>query len=322
MIPRGCPPSARSAAARVAICIATCRRPRMLATLMKALDRLTFRKVSEPFVTVIVIDNDANSSARATIEQAAGGARWPLCYGIESRRGISYARNRAVAAAGNECDFVVFIDDDEVPCRSWLDELLFVQASHHADVVAGPVLSHFEESPPEWIARARCFERPRYRTGHHLAFAGTGNVLIRGSLLAGQAGPFDARFALSGGEDTHLFMRLHDAGARMVWADEAVVQERVPPSRANWWWVLQRAYRGGNTISLCELDVRPGRGVRWVRAAKGAAKIAQGIGLLSMAPASGIRGLVDASFRIGQGLGMVAGILGRRYEEYRQVHGA
>src|SRR5881396_900355 len=102
MIPRGCPPSARSAAARVAICIATCRRPRMLATLLKALDRLTFRKVSEPLVTVIVIDNDANASARGTVEQAAGGARWRLCYGIEPRPGISYARNRAVAGAGKD----------------------------------------------------------------------------------------------------------------------------------------------------------------------------------------------------------------------------
>ena len=43
-------------AARVTICIATYRRPRMLATLLKALDRLTFAKGPVPRVNVVVID--------------------------------------------------------------------------------------------------------------------------------------------------------------------------------------------------------------------------------------------------------------------------
>jgi succinoglycan biosynthesis protein ExoM len=311
-----------SAASRVAICIATYRRPRMLATLLKALDRLTFRKMPEPRVTVVVIDNDADASAQESVERAAGRARWPLCYGIESRRGISYARNRAIAAAGKDCDFVVFIDDDEVPRRNWLDELLFVQANQNADVVAGPVVARFEALPPAWIERGRCFERPRYRSGQQPAVAGAGNVLIRASQLDGLSGPFDARFALSGAEDTHLFMRLRMAGGRMVWADEAMVEERVPNSRMNWKWVLQRAYRGGNGYALCELDLHSGRGVRWRRAVKGAARIAQGVGLLTLAPAYGVAGLVSASARVCLGVGMLAGVLGYRYEEYRHVHGA
>jgi glycosyltransferase involved in cell wall biosynthesis len=312
----------RSAVPRVAICIATYRRPRMLETLLKALDRLTFRKMPEPLVTVVVIDNDADASAREAVERAAGRARWPLCYGIEPRRGISYARNCGVAAVGKDCDFVVFIDDDEVPRRNWLEELLFVQANQDADVVAGPVLSRFEVLPPAWIERGRCFERQRYRTGQQVAAAGAGNVLIRASQLARQSGPFDTRFALSGAEDTHLFMRLHKGGARMVWADEAVVEERVPQSRVNWRWVLQRAYRGGNGYALCELDLRPGLKVRCVRVAKGAARVIQGLGILALAPAFGIAGLLAGSTRVCLGLGMLTGVFGHRYEEYRQVHGA
>ena len=323
MIEHGAPPSRRAAAVRVAICIATYRRPRMLAQLLKALDRLTFRKVPVPQVRVIVIDNDTDGSAQAPIERAARVARWPLWYAIEPHRGISYARNRSVEAAGKDCDFVVFIDDDEVPRRSWLDELLFVRASHDADVVAGPVLPRFEELPPRWIERGRYFERPRYRTGHPLSVAGAGNVLVRASLLSSQAGPFETQFALSGGEDTHLFMRLHRAGARMIWADEAVVDERVPQTRMTWRWVLQRAYRGGNTFTRCELDLRPSCGVRWRRATKGAARIAQGVvGLLTVAPVCGISGLVDASVRVCLGLGMLTGVLGYRSEGYRRVHGA
>lgn len=294
----------------------------MLAQLLKALDRLTFRKVPAPFIRVIVIDNDAEGSAQAPVERAVPTARWPLWYAIEPRRGISYARNRGVAAAGKDCEFLVFIDDDEVPRGNWLDELLSVQASQDADVVAGPVLPRFETLPPSWIERGRYFDRPRYRTGQRPSVFGAGNVLLRTRLLAGQPGPFGAQFALSGAEDTHLFMRLERAGARMVWADEAVVDERVPKTRLTWRWVLQRAYRGGNGLARCELDVRPGRGMRWRRAVKGAARIAQGIGLLTVAPAHGISGLVNASARVCLGLGMLTGVLGYRYEEYGQVHGA
>ena len=322
MMDRGAPPSRQAAAARVAICIATYRRPAMLAQLLRALGQLTFRKAPVPRLRVIVIDNDSEGSAQGPVERAARVARWPLWYAIEPARGISHARNRGVAA-GQDCDFVVFIDDDEVPRRNWLDELLFVRMNHDADVVAGPVLPRFEALPPTWIERGRYFERPRYRTGHRLSVAGAGNVLVRTSLLASQAGPFETQFALSGGEDTHLFMRLHQAGARMVWADEAVVDERVPRTRMTWRWLLQRAFRGGNTFTLCELDLRPSVGVRWRRASKGAARVAQGVaGLLTVAPARGMSGLVDASVRVCLGLGMLTGLLGYRSQGYRRVHGA
>jgi hypothetical protein len=117
-------------------------------------------------------------------------------------------------------------------------------------------------------------------------------------------------------------MRLHAAGARMVWADEAVVEERVPPSRLTWPCVLQRAFRGGNGFALCELAIRPGHGVRWLRALKGVGRIAHGLGLLALAPASGLSGLARASVRVCLGLGMLGGVLGYRYDAYRRVHGA
>ena len=312
----------RPVASRVAICIATYRRPRMLATLLKALDRQVFQKARPPLVTVVVIDNDVAESARPTVERAGIRSRWPLHYAVEPRRGISHARNCGVVAVGRECDFVVFVDDDELPRRNWLDELLSVQARENADVVAGPVLARFDELPPAWVERGRFFVRPRYRTGHPLSVAGAGNVLVRTGVLTEQPGPFAPQFALSGAEDTHLFMRLQRLGARMVWADEAVVDERVPKTRLNVRWLLQRAYRGGNGFARCELDVRPGARVRWTRALKGAARVAQGVALLAVAPAYGLCGLVDASARVCLGLGMLTGVLGYGYDEYRQVHGA
>src|SRR2546428_416069 len=206
-----------SPAMRVGICIATYRRPRMLATLLKALDRQAFQKARPPLVTVVVIDNDVAESARATVERAAVRARWPLCYGVEPRRGISYARNRGVVAVGQTCDFLVFVDDDELPRRNWLDELLFAQARENADVVAGPVLPRFAEVPPAWVDRGRFFLRPRCRAGPPLSAGSGGSARGRAGGLRELPRPFPPRCARGGGEYPPLCMPRGRLGPRGWW---------------------------------------------------------------------------------------------------------
>ena len=56
---------------------------------------------------------------------------------------------------------------------------------------------------------------------------------MRTSALARLDALFDERMALSGGSDVELFRRFAAQGHSIVWADEAVVFEWVPRSRAN-----------------------------------------------------------------------------------------
>ncbi|UCC32144.1 MAG: glycosyltransferase family 2 protein, partial [Phycisphaerales bacterium] len=111
---------------RVAVCVITCRRPEGLQRLLRALNALTFRG-DPPDIEVIVVDNDADTSAASVCDLLRRDLNWPLRYEVEPQRGIPFARNRAVACAADTADFVSFIDDDEVPQPSWLDELLAVQ---------------------------------------------------------------------------------------------------------------------------------------------------------------------------------------------------
>ena len=86
--------------------------------------------------------------------------------------------------------------------------------------------------------------------------------------------------------------------------------------------VLTRAYRVGNSIALCERAMpapwrRSAAGVLrdgFVHIARGAVKF----------PPSLVRGRTKAVGQlrdIAAGAGMIGGLLGWRYEEYRQVHG-
>jgi succinoglycan biosynthesis protein ExoM len=196
----------------VVICIATFQRPVMLRALLHSLAGLEFRK-SSPDVRVVVVDNDATGSARATVETARRMLPFPLQYAVEPERNISLARNRGIhlaLAAG--ADFVAFVDDDETVVPVWLDELVAAQAVYGADVVGGPVEPAFDPCVPRWIVRTGFFHRPRHRTGTRVPQAGTGNALVKAALLRDERFRFDPAFGVSGGGDSEFFLRRQRQG--------------------------------------------------------------------------------------------------------------
>jgi succinoglycan biosynthesis protein ExoM len=302
----------------VAVCALTFRRPRGLTRLVEGLRKLEIPDDAE--VYLVVVDNDPEGSACHQIRAAQESFPWPVRYVVEPHPGIPAARNTAVRVA-DDADFVAFIDDDEVPDRRWLKELLVVQKHTAADVVTGPVLPDFEQDPPKWIVRGGFFDRPRFPTGERINWATTSSVLIARRLLE-IAEPFNTDMQRTGGSDTHFFMRSVMEGATIVWADEALVSETIPETRMSASWIVRREYRRGNTLSIClrSLQDSPLRRVR--RTAHAVLRIVQGLGTIGMScfrgRPTGVRGLQRVAF----GLGMITGLVGLRYEEYVVVHGS
>jgi glycosyltransferase involved in cell wall biosynthesis len=305
----------------IAVCALTYKRPDGLQRLLEGLNALTFEQRACPDISVIIVDNEGADATRAICDEMRPNFRWSLTYVVEQRRGISYGRNRAIATVPKTADFVAFIDDDEVPVPEWLDVLLTVQDTYTADVVWGPSLPHYmTDQVPEWIATSKVFGITRHPTGHPLTIAATNNVLIRADIFTQFDPPFDDRFATTGGEDTHLFMRLHQAGYRFVWADEAVVNEWIPASRLTLSWMVQRHYRAYSTYSLCEMEVSPPMQVMPRRFLTGCGRILLGLLLLPFSVLN--RSLfVEALLQVSRGAGLISGLMGRRYEEYQTVHG-
>jgi len=305
---------------RVAICIITYRRPRWLTECLRSLAQLTMGSDAE--VCIVVVDNDAEGAGRGLVADAQAWCPFPLVYEIEAERGISFARNRAVhVAMARAADFVAFLDDDEMADRDWLDRLVAAQRRYGADVVAGPVLPSYEPGVPKWAIQGRFFERPRHPTGTRLAATRSGNCLINARLFAGETTPFDPKFALSGGSDTHFFKRMHRDGASIVWADDAIVREHVPASRATVRWVLQRAYRGGACFAVSERMDHRSRAWISIRLFTGAARSILGLLLLLPSLVLGKAGAVRALQFAFVGVGLLSGFWGVLYREYSVVHG-
>lgn len=305
---------------RIALCIITYRRPHYLDRLLGKMASLTFRKSPRPVGQIIVVDNDEGGTAAEVFRRHAATLPWPATYVIEPRRGIPIARNRCLASVDAGTEFVVFIDDDEWPDPFWLDELLETQRRFGADVVTGPVLQELQEDCARWIRDGGFFACSRQKTGSPVDYFGNGNVLLRFDVFR-RVGVFDEQLALTGGEDTHLSMRLRRCGLRMVWADEAIAYEQVPAARASAGWLLRRAYRTGNAMSLCDLELRPAVSAVTRRVFKGGLSILAGAARLPMCVVRGRAGLVQSLWDIWRGVGMWAGVLGGRYEEYRLTQG-
>jgi succinoglycan biosynthesis protein ExoM len=305
----------------VAVCIATFRRPRGLTRLLDSLCSLEFPAGNAPAWRIVVVENDASMPNRDRIEAARAAFRVPLIHGVEPVRGIASARNRAVLLAG-DVDFIAFIDDDEmVDCR-WLDELLQAQRRYDADVVNGPVLARFDEPPPTWILRGRFFDRAHHPTGSQIQYANTGNVLVKAHWLQSVERPFAEALNLSGGSDTLFFSQIRQRGAQMVWCDEAIVEECIPPSRAKAGWILTRAFRLGIGISTVERMLRSSVIALLIRASKGVVHIV--LGLLLVVPsaaAGGLGGILRSLLNVSRGAGEIVGLFGGRYWEYKNIHG-
>jgi glycosyltransferase involved in cell wall biosynthesis len=301
---------------KLVVGVITLRRPDGLAALLEGLRSLRFQAPA-PELAFVVVDNDPEGSGRSVCEAAATSLPGPLLYVQESRPGLSFARNRAVAAATEEgADYLAFIDDDEVPTPDWLDELLRVAREYSADGVAGRVLRRFELEPPAWLSRGGFFLDPHLPTGSAVPIASTSNVLVASRLLTGLGPPFDPRFALTGGEDTQFFLRASSAGYRLVWAEDAVVEERVPAERMELGWVLRRAYRVANSWSLCERELSPSPGLLGLRVAKAIARLMLGTGLLIAGAVAGRHVAARGLWHLAFGVGNLTGLLGFRFAEY------
>jgi succinoglycan biosynthesis protein ExoM len=240
---------------KISVCIATYRRPERLAAVLEDLARQQF-----PPTEVVVVDNDSDASATATVEHCAqAGTSFRVRYAVQPRKNIALTRNMTVELACE--DWLAFIDDDERAPAFWLTRLTEAVEKFRADVVLGPVEPVVPDEAPDWIRRGRFYDFPRVQTGsvvppNRLRF---GNVLIRGELLRTLGvPPFDPAYGLTGGEDGDLLSRLTLRGARIIWCNEAFVEEPIEKARLSLKWLLRRNMRGGQDFARHLLSGRYG----------------------------------------------------------------
>ncbi len=240
------PPVADTRAAHICVCICTYKRAVLLRRLLNELSR---QETAGLFTfSVVVADNDESRSAEPVVDAARCELGLAIRYCVEPRQNIALARNKVVANADG--DFLAFIDDDEFPAHDWLLRLFNACTDYKVDGVLGPVLRHFDQTPPRWLERSRFYVRRVNPTGMRVEWleARTGNVLIKREVVASDPGPFRPEFRA--GEDQDFFRRKIAEGRRFIWCAEAEAFETVPPARWRRKYLLRKALLRGATAGL------------------------------------------------------------------------
>ncbi|HUI25054.1 MAG TPA: glycosyltransferase family 2 protein [Candidatus Kryptonia bacterium] len=307
---------------QIDICVATYKRPHLLATLLNSLvvqktaGRFTFR--------IIVIDNDARRSAQAVVRSMANPAV-EIVYDVEPEQGISQARNRGFAHATGE--YIATIDDDEYADAQWLACLLDALTRYEADVVFGPAIPVFPPDTPEFIKHCGTFTLPDPPSGSTDEYVyHTANAFLRRAVVENMPAPFDPSLGLIGGEDTAFFDGLRRRQCKLVWCREARVFAPISRERATLRWIAKRDFRYGNA---CHWARQPGpfgaglsRREELVRASKEIVRLSCSSSWYLLATLIDAKHLIGAAKRIRRlayMLGLCAYHFRYRYEAYRRA---
>ena len=240
--PYVCPDLGDAASAQVSLCMATYRRTEQLTHLLADLAQQT-----RPPDEIVIVDNDAQGSARDCVEafSAHHEGRIRVKYAIQPEKNIALTRNMTIDLASGP--WLAFIDDDERPSERWLETLLACATKHGAPGLLAPVIPVVPETAPRWIRRGNLYECPRMPTGTRVPLntMRIGNALLHQSTVADENPVFDPAYGVTGGSDSDLLTRLAQKGVRILWCDEALVEEPVDTKRMTLSWILRRAMRGG-----------------------------------------------------------------------------
>lgn len=235
----------------IAVCICTYRRPAQLARLLNVL-----AEAPRPANTIfVIVDNDgSNNETAALVHDFQRRSRASVLLVVEPDPGLSAARNAALRTArGAGAKTVALVDDDEWPSSGWLIKLSETLSGTGAEVVGGPVTPVFAEGCEPSKKMEALWSVGRGRLGRRTHVYCTCNCMFSLSAVAFLGDqPFPPEFRFTGGEDVVFFRRLHSAGIRMAWSDEATVFEEISAERASSGWLRRRWYRLGNVGVMCE----------------------------------------------------------------------
>ncbi|MBW4466392.1 MAG: hormogonium polysaccharide biosynthesis glycosyltransferase HpsE [Pegethrix bostrychoides GSE-TBD4-15B] len=229
-------------------------------TLSQVLTRLQAQICSEETTwEVVVVDNNSTDETAEIIRsfQRNWRADVPLRYCHESRQGISYARQRAVAEAAGE--LIGFLDDDNFAASNWVAAACaFGKAHPRAGAIGGQVKSAYVAPPPPDLGRAERFLAISTYAKHAKLYepermrlpAGAGLVVRRTAW--NESIPATLTRIRRGGNDYELSLHLHQHNWEIWYNPDMQIEHHIPAERLAKPYLIKLARLYG----LCTCEVR------------------------------------------------------------------
>ena len=180
---------------------------------------------------------------------------------ISKKRGLTHARNLGIERSSGE--IVIFLDDDAVPDKNWLKELLKPYDDPRVLAVGGGVIPDWAGSRPKWLPGELDWIIGSFYEGHSKKPAFVRNVIganmsFRHEVF-NEIGMFSTDIGAVGkrriaGDDSEFCMRLriHYGPGHILYIPTGQVKHRVPKERQTLGYCHRRAYVEGASKALIE----------------------------------------------------------------------
>lgn len=223
--------------ALITVAVCSYNRQEFLRKLVPAL--LTQRGLSAGDYKIIIVENgddpDAHKALAAEFQRSSN-----LSLVRSSPPGLARARNAALAACTTT--YIVYIDDDAIPKKDWLDAILNAFKVHDPSIVAGPIYPNWQGSQPDWLPQKYmgCLTvldyglEDHWLTGDEFAFGA--NMAFKTEALR-EVGGFNVGLGRSGGsallseEESEVQSMLRKRGHRIFYAAAAGVMHEIHANR-------------------------------------------------------------------------------------------
>ncbi|ASA26022.1 glycosyltransferase [Paenibacillus donghaensis] len=236
---------------KVSIIICTYNRSALLIKTLQSLLPLENLDLAE----IIVVDNCSKDDTAAAVQVFMDnyGSELDIRYIMEPVQGLSAARNTGILASKSE--WIAFLDDDAIPCRTWITTIASTFESRpEVMAMGGKIAPMFETKRPEWLIKP--FELPYtiVDLGNRIKEY-PGRLHPCGANMAMRKEAFDISLfpldlgrkgdSLLSGEETWIFEQIRKAGQSILYHPLMAVDHFVPANRLTEDWIMKRYYSQG-----------------------------------------------------------------------------
>jgi len=255
---------------KVSILVCTYNRAPFLDKLLECLINQNFRGEHE----IIVVDNNSADETKAVFDKwmAKANPQCPIRYKFVAEQGLSHARNAGVDVAAGE--IVAFIDDDAIPGKDWLQQIIDNFADGSLASLGGKVIPDWSGPPPGWLSTPEHWPAiggSNYGEKHRVMSKKMcplgGNMAVRTEWCR-SVGGFNPRFGKIGRnmgsfEEVEFANRIRQKGGKMIYDPKMIIYHHVPNERMTKTYVSERRYWDGHTLAAFE-KIRGGRRRQWM----------------------------------------------------------
>lgn len=201
------------------------------------LEQLSIQKIADSNnVEIILVNNNSSDHTASVCEKFIQNTKLSARYFLESRQGLSHARNTGVQ--NSKGIYILFTDDDADLPDNWLETYQIIIEKYKPDCLYSKIKIIWDKPAPWWFLPAYnpCFVHLDYGSellyvnDFHKEFYGK-NFSIKKEFIE-KAGGFDPALGRNGGkliagEETLLYRKLIELQKKVIYFPNASVGHRL-----------------------------------------------------------------------------------------------